>query len=80
VLPQAHCAQRHADGRIEASPLRHPVEDLAKPLAEGIVTGHPTMPEFRFDPAQIGDVIAYEDSATTTAATVSNARRRRLPG
>jgi len=38
---------------------RYPVEDLAESLAEGIVTGHPTMPEFRFDPAQIGDVIAY---------------------
>ena len=27
--------------------------------AEGIVTGHPTMPEFRLDPGQIADVIAY---------------------
>ena len=69
-LLQAHCAQCHAIGRLEASPLgiappfrelhkRYPVEDLAESLAEGIVTGHPTMPEFRFDPAQIGDVIAY---------------------
>jgi cytochrome c len=39
--------------------LRYPVEDLQEPLAEGIVTGHPTMPEFRFDPGQVGDVIAY---------------------
>jgi cytochrome c len=31
---------------------RYPVEDLVEPLAEGIVTGHPTMPEFRFDPGQ----------------------------
>jgi hypothetical protein len=23
------------------------------------VTGHPAMPEFRLDPAQIGDVLAY---------------------
>ena len=36
-----------------------PVEDLQEPLAEGIVTGHPTMPEFRFDPGQVGDIIAY---------------------
>ena len=26
--------------------LRYPVEDLQEPLAEGIVTGHPPMPEF----------------------------------
>jgi mono/diheme cytochrome c family protein len=38
---------------------RYPVEDLAESLAEGIVTGHPTMPEFRLDPAQISDVLAY---------------------
>jgi len=28
-------------------------------LAEGIVTGHPSMPEFRFDADQVGDFIAY---------------------
>jgi mono/diheme cytochrome c family protein len=28
-------------------------------LAEGIVTGHPAMPEFRLEPDQIGDIIAY---------------------
>ena len=70
VLVQTHCAQCHAVGRVEPSPLgiappfrelhkRYPIEDLAESLAEGIVTGHPTMPEFRLDPAQIGDVIAY---------------------
>ena len=30
-----------------------------KSLAEGIVTGHPSMPEFKLDPGQVGDVIAY---------------------
>lgn len=38
---------------------RYPVESLEESLAEGIVTGHPDMPEFRFDPSQVGDVIAY---------------------
>jgi cytochrome c len=38
---------------------RYPVDDLAESLAEGISTGHPTMPEWRFDPGQIGDLIAY---------------------
>jgi mono/diheme cytochrome c family protein len=70
VLVQTNCSRCHAVGRIGGSPLKiappfrtlhlhYPVEDLQEPLAEGIVTGHPTMPEFRFDPGQVGDVIAY---------------------
>jgi mono/diheme cytochrome c family protein len=35
------------------------VESLAEALAEGIVTGHPTMPEFALDAAQVNDFIAY---------------------
>ena len=38
---------------------RYPVENLAEAFAEGIVTGHPTMPQFRLDAAQIGDLLAY---------------------
>jgi hypothetical protein len=38
---------------------RYPVDSLAEALAEGIVTGHPMMPEFQLDPGQVGDVIAY---------------------
>jgi cytochrome c len=67
---QVHCASCHAIGRVGESPLpiappfrvlhtRYPVETLAEALAEGITTGHPTMPEFQLDPAQINDVIAY---------------------
>jgi len=63
----------HAIGRIgesslqEAPPFRtlqrkYPIEDLAEPLAEGITTGHPSMPEFQLDAAQIDDVIAYLQS------------------
>jgi len=70
VLVRANCVRCHAIGKVDESPLkiappfrtlhlRYPVEDLEEPLAEGIVTGHPTMPEFRFDPGQVGDVIAY---------------------
>jgi cytochrome c len=70
VLLRADCSRCHAVGRVGASPLkiappfrtlhqRYPVEDLEEPLAEGIITGHPTMPEFRFDPGQVGDIIAY---------------------
>jgi cytochrome c len=70
VFVQTHCSSCHATGLTGASPLaiappfrelhkRYPVESLAEALAEGIVTGHPTMPEFRLDPGQIADVIAY---------------------
>jgi hypothetical protein len=27
--------------------------------AEGIITGHPSMPEFKLDAGQVADVIAY---------------------
>lgn len=66
----ANCSQCHSVDRARPSPLaiappfrtlheRYPVEDLAESLAEGIVVGHPTMPEFQLDPGQVGDVIAY---------------------
>ncbi|GJE04203.1 c-type cytochrome [Methylobacterium isbiliense] len=67
---QAHCAGCHAVGRTGESPLaqaprfrdlhtRYPVTDLAESLAEGIRTGHPSMPEFQLDPGQVEDVIRY---------------------
>ena len=70
VIVRTNCSRCHAIGKAGDSPLpiappfrtlhqRYPVEDLEEPLAEGIVTGHPTMPEFRFDPGQVGDIIAY---------------------
>jgi cytochrome c len=70
VFVRAHCARCHSVDRVGASPLkiappfhtlheRYPVESLQEALAEGIVTGHPSMPEFQLDPGQVGDVIAY---------------------
>lgn len=67
---RANCASCHAIDKVSPSPLpiappfrtlhlRYDVEGLQESLAEGIVTGHPTMPEFRLDPGQVGDVIAY---------------------
>jgi hypothetical protein len=38
---------------------RYPVEDLEEALAEGISTRHPAMPEFRLEPSQIDDFIAF---------------------
>lgn len=70
VIVRTDCSRCHAIGKVGGSPLKiappfrtlhshYPVEDLEEPLAEGIITGHPTMPEFRFDPGQVGDIIAY---------------------
>ena len=70
VFVRTHCAKCHSVDRIGASPLpvappfrtlhqRYPVETLQELLAEGIVTGHPSMPEFQLDPGQVNDVIAY---------------------
>jgi cytochrome c len=65
-----NCARCHSIDRVTQSPLkiappfrtlhlRYPVETLAEALAEGIQTGHPTMPEFRLDPDQIHDLLSY---------------------
>jgi len=70
IFVRTNCARCHAVGKVGGSPLRiappfrtlherYPVESLQESLAEGIVTGHPTMPEFRLDPGQVADVIAY---------------------
>lgn len=67
-----HCARCHATGLKDTSkhpkapPFRevvdrYPSEDLAEALAEGIVSGHPDMPVFQFDPPQIEGFIAYLD-------------------
>ena len=59
-----NCAKCHSIDKVSPSPLkiappfrtlhkRYPVETLAEALAEGIQPGHPTMPEFRFDPGQL---------------------------
>jgi cytochrome c len=44
---------------VPRSPQTLPIESLQGALAEGIQTGHQNMPEFRLQPDQIGDVIAY---------------------
>src|ERR1700687_3412649 len=38
---------------------RYPVESLEEALGEGIATGHPSMPEFRLDPGQVGDFMTF---------------------
>jgi len=66
----ANCTECHAVDKVSPSPLKiapafrtlhtkYPVENLAEAFAEGIMTGHPAMPQFRLDPGQINDVITY---------------------
>lgn len=72
-LVQTHCAECHATGATGESPLalappfrdlhrRYAVEHLEEAFAEGISTGHEDMPEFRFEPDEIRDLIAYLQS------------------
>jgi mono/diheme cytochrome c family protein len=69
-LALIYCARCHAIDKVSPSPLkiappfrtlheRYPVETLQEALAEGIVTGHPTMPQYSFDADQVGDFIAF---------------------
>lgn len=69
-LLQRDCARCHAVGKSGASPhkdapafrtlgKRYPIDSLEEALAEGIVSGHPDMPEFEYDPGDVGDIIAY---------------------
>jgi mono/diheme cytochrome c family protein len=70
VIARTHCARCHSIDKVTDSPLKiappfrtlhkkYPVEHLQESLAEGLSTGHPTMPEFRFAPDQVNDFIAY---------------------
>jgi len=70
IFAMNNCAKCHSIDKVSPSPLkiappfrtlhkRYPVEALGEALAEGIQTGHPTMPEFQLEPDQIGDLLAY---------------------
>jgi cytochrome c len=70
TIARANCARCHSIDKVTESPLkvappfrslhtRYPVDNLEEPLAEGIVTGHQGMPEFRFEPDQINDFITF---------------------
>jgi cytochrome c len=67
---QTNCAKCHSIDKVTPSPLaiappfrtlhlRYPVETLAEAFAEGIYTGHPTMPTFQLEPDQINDLLSY---------------------
>ncbi|MCX7322774.1 MAG: cytochrome c [Hyphomicrobiales bacterium] len=69
-LARLYCMKCHSIDKVGPSPLRiappfrtlherYPIESLQEALAEGIVTGHPSMPEFQFDPDQINDLLQF---------------------
>ena len=70
VLAEQLCSRCHAIGKVgdsphpDAPPFRtlhrfYPVDSLAEALAEGIVTGHPDMPEFKFEADDTDMLIDY---------------------
>ena len=65
-----NCSRCHAIGQQGDSPLPiappfrtvmkiYAADSLEEALAEGLITGHPDMPEFVFPPEQVGDIVAY---------------------
>ena len=69
-LLQKNCGSCHAVGRTGDSPnkaapafrtlgQRYPIESLEEALGEGIMSGHPDMPEFKFDADDVGAIIVY---------------------
>jgi len=70
TLLARHCGSCHAIGKSGDSAdkgalafrtlsSRYPVESLEEALGEGFMSGHPDMPEFKFDADDVGAIIAY---------------------
>ena len=73
ALVQRDCGGCHAveaTGSSDFSPAppfrtlhdRYPLDTLEEALAEGILSGHPAMPEYEYAPDQIADIIAWMKS------------------
>lgn len=69
-IAEAACAPCHAVGPTGQSPKaeaphfrelgrKYPVEQLEETLAEGVVVGHPGMPQVKMREGEIADFIAY---------------------
>ena len=81
VLVRENCSRCHAIGKEGDSPhpdappfrtlsSKYPVTDLAESLAEGIVSGHPDMPVFVFEPTDVEAIIEYLQSIQDQPAPV----------
>ena len=73
IIADTYCSECHAIGETGASPnadappmrsfkQRWPVESLAEALAEGIMVGHPEMPEIAMTTSEIDAFLAYLES------------------
>jgi len=73
ALLTSNCSRCHAIGTAGNSPhreappfrtlsRRYPIESLAEALGEGLITGHPDMPEFRFEVEDVSAILAYLES------------------
>lgn len=78
AIAEKLCARCHAIDKTGDSPFKEappfrtfaskwPLESLEEALAEGIVVGHPDMPEFQFEPGQISAFLAYLESISEPA-------------
>lgn len=70
ALVTMYCTDCHATTETGESPfptaprfrdlhLRYDVDFLSEALVEGIVTAHPEMPQFEFDPDRASAIVAY---------------------
>ena len=70
ALLTKNCARCHATGTTGLSPhpgappfrtlaRKYPIDGLQEALAEGLSVGHPDMPEFVFEPEEIGAILTY---------------------
>lgn len=75
-IVQLQCVTCHAvrsgdvSRDLTAPPLRtlaerYPVTGLAEAFAQGVLVGHPNMPDFRFNATQITQILAYLQSIQT---------------
>src|SRR5215207_2453620 len=70
TIVQMNCATCHEIGRQGDSPMatappfrdlhkRYPVEEVQEAPGVGVAAGHAAMPEFKFEPKQVDEIIDY---------------------
>jgi len=85
AIAQRHCARCHAIDDTSDSPMglappfrdlskRYAIGNLAEALAEGIVTGHPAMPRFTFEPREIDALLTFIGSLSPSEQRPSRNR------
>lgn len=67
-----HAVERRGESPRPGAPAfrdlsyRYDVDSLGEALAEGLMTGHPEMPEFRFRPDEVDAILGYLRSIQTS--------------